>query len=453
MTENETTEATPFETALAQLQPGDAEIAAIKEQYLQITVAGVDDQAGYGVAHKALMHVVKMRTTLDKMRLAAGSDARKFIEQVNTRAKELFAQLEPIEDHLKRQKAVVDDERKRLEQLAADRKVAERKALLDGRFAKLRACNSPLSPWSIEMLSDEEFEAVLEEAQRLDAAKRAEREAAEQAAAHAREEREAEERAKRERDASTNSRLREVWCYDTGVSRADVEDLTELEFTAFVDKARTLHTERQAAIKAEQDRLAAERKALDDDRERLRAEQVERDRIQKIADDKRAADAKREQEQLREEQALLDRERAAIQADRKAVADAKWGERVRRAKELHLQILEGGALQTCSDEEFAGVLDSRRRELAEQKRKHDEALAEQQRQIEEQSRFAKLDAERVAEEKRQRAEALRPVRERLNGFANIVSNMRPTEPFEMGLQQELELVMQRAADEIRRLVE
>ncbi len=94
----------------------EAAIEELRENYLNLKVAGIQDKDGYEVAKKGLRILVGLRNKIDKRRL-------ELKRQVDNGAKDLLAKLAPIESNLNIQVGAVDAEIKRLE---AEKKEAER---------------------------------------------------------------------------------------------------------------------------------------------------------------------------------------------------------------------------------------------------------------------------------------------------------------------------------------
>jgi len=120
--------------ALVELEISPETIAKMAENYLEITVP--ENNAGaYKEARAALTTCVKTRTGIDKRRKELGEDARAWVNEVNTAAKQLTAALEPAENHL-RGELDREDTRKAAIKAEAERKEQER---VNGIRAKISA--------------------------------------------------------------------------------------------------------------------------------------------------------------------------------------------------------------------------------------------------------------------------------------------------------------------------
>lgn len=312
-------------TALEPYDPPRAKIAELRQEYMKIVVHGPEDHENYGLAHKALMQMVKLRTGLDRARLAKGASARKWIAEVNEEAKALQAEMDPIEQHLAEQKAIVDDHRKRLEQEAAERIERERKAKLDGRMAKLNATGILLLPSEVEPLTDEQYDSLLAQVTEQAAAR-------DRAAAEAerlrmeREEQEAMEKAQREAEAEAQ-RQREA----EELSRQRAEN-------------ERLRRQQEAEAKAAQEKLEAERQAFAKRMADEKAKALEREKAERLQreEEERIAKAKREEEQRRmaEEREALEKAQLEFQREKREREEAERLERLEQAAKQRRAELE-----------------------------------------------------------------------------------------------------------------
>ena len=63
-----------IEHAISEIAKTDAAIEQIREEYLQLVVAGPQDQAGFKSAETALKKVVRIRTSVEKTRKELKAD-------------------------------------------------------------------------------------------------------------------------------------------------------------------------------------------------------------------------------------------------------------------------------------------------------------------------------------------------------------------------------------------
>lgn len=239
-------------TEAIQYNVDEATIQKLKSDYMSLKVANVRDTASYELCKRARKEVRSHRLAVEERRKELKKDALEYGRRVDSAAKEITAQLTEIEEHLKAQEQIVDDEkeRKRLEEFR------RREALKKERAAKLQAVNAQFDYESLEEMSDNAFTEMLAEAtaahERLQAERKAEQERLAKLEAEA-----AEARAKQAKIDEENRKLRE-----------------EIE----AHKRAKLEAE-QKAVAEEQERLAAEQRKVA--AERAEAERQEQERIAK----------------------------------------------------------------------------------------------------------------------------------------------------------------------------
>ena len=142
-----------IEHAISEIAKTDAAIEQIREEYLQLVVAGPQDQAGFKSAETALKKVVRIRTSVEKTRKALKADSVRYGKAVDSEAKRVREAIEPIEEHLKTQCDVV-----RLEE--ARQKVAAENARRDevnGWVAELSELGWPVDLPALQRMTAEEF--------------------------------------------------------------------------------------------------------------------------------------------------------------------------------------------------------------------------------------------------------------------------------------------------------
>lgn len=351
---------------LAKFNVTDAAIAEIKKQYMALTIKDLDDVEGYKAVHNARMVVVKKRTAVTKTGKELREDANRFNRAVLTEEKRILALLLPIEDHLDSEEFRIDAEKLRIKAEAE----AKEAARIQARIDRLESIGMGLSGGHYRL----PFES-----QGVD------------------------------------------------VPLALIPTVTDEQFEQFVGKilvavgteiARQEDIERNR--KAEEDRLAqvakeqeAERKRLAEEAKRIAAAQAqreaeikaERDRIRK-EQEQREADIKAEQDRVRHEQeqreAAIKAAQDAIEAQKKAIADAKQ--------------------KAIDDARHAEELEEARKEAAEKARIEAEQKAKHEAEEKEKARLKAIEDERLAkiaeEEEARRREELKPDKEKLLGFAD-----------------------------------
>jgi hypothetical protein len=251
---------------LAEWRKQDAVIAKLREEYMPLTINGVDDRKGFAIVHDARMEVKALRVAVEKKRVELKADALAYGKAVDAEAKRLTALLEPIEEHLESQEKAVVEERERIKREAEE----ARKAKIKARFDELKSLGFQGDYMRVPDLSDEEYATLAVEAK----------------AAKAEADRLAEiERQRLEAEAAEKRRL-----------EAELAEKRRQEEAAAAEQRRK---EREA--------LEAERKRLAEEATKLKAEQ---DRI--------AAEQAKEAARLREEQRKIELEKARQEAAERA---------------------------------------------------------------------------------------------------------------------------------------
>jgi hypothetical protein len=266
---------------VAEISQVEVSIVAMRDQYMPLTINGIEDRDGFDRVYEARQDVKGKRIAVEKTRKRLKADVIEFGRLVDGEAKRITDMLTPIEKHLQSQEDAYI-------QAKAEAKRAQEQAeaaKLQARMDQLIAVRAAAPITEIKAMTDEAFESFL-------AAKTSEHEerlAAEVAAEI--------ERAKAEAEAA---RLR-------------AEEETRLA----AERA-----EKEAALKAEQARLAEERArqeaALAEERARLEAErQAHLEAIAKARADQEALIAKQEEERrkIQAEQRALEEQRAAIERE------------------------------------------------------------------------------------------------------------------------------------------
>ena len=162
-----------IEHAVSEIAKTDAAIEQIREEYLQLVVAGPQDQAGFKSAETALKKVVRIRTSVEKTRKALKADSVRYGKAVDSEAKRVREAIEPIEEHLKTQCDIV-----RLEE--ARQKVAAENARRDevnGWVAELSELGWPVDLPALQRMTPEEFGFLRLSAKKRHAEQAVEREA------------------------------------------------------------------------------------------------------------------------------------------------------------------------------------------------------------------------------------------------------------------------------------
>lgn len=113
---------------VAKLNLADTAIAELKEQYGNLTIAGVDDKAGYKAVKSAWSEVRSIRTGLEKRGLAIRNRIAQITKAVSKEEDRLIDLLTPLEDDLQKKYKAIDDEKIRVEK---ENQEKEQKRLMD----------------------------------------------------------------------------------------------------------------------------------------------------------------------------------------------------------------------------------------------------------------------------------------------------------------------------------
>lgn len=296
-----------IEKELQKFDMPSAVIEKMAEQYLPLKIKDLADKEGYKAVREARLTVKEKRVGVEKRRKELKEDSLKFGKAVDTEARRITALLEPIESHLEAQEGWWDAEKERLKQEA----IKQEQEKLQARVDALRQYNCSIPVAALQVMDDTDFEWTLESV-------KAEYEAAEQVRIAAEKEKQEVERVEAERLAAIKA--------EQEAERLRLEEIARVQ------------AEKEVAIKAEQDRLVAEKKAIED---------AERERLQKIEEEKQAADL----ESIR---------LAELEAARVAAAEQERTRVEREAEEKRLEEERQKALLPEKEKLLAWILEIRR---------------------------------------------------------------------------------------------
>lgn len=258
-------------------------IEEMNKIYLPMKINGVEDKAGYKAVHEGIQQYVKARATVEKHAKEVRAKALQFQREVISEEKRVIGLMAPGEEHLRAERKAVDDIQAALK-AEEERMLAEK---IQSRVDRICAFGATFNGTlfsaygiqvahkALEACSDEGFEqfvAQVEKAKAIEDARLREEEAARKAEA---------ERLRKNEEAQEAERKR-------------------------LERIAQEQAEKQAAIEAEEKRLAGEKQRLIDE---------ERARLKAIEDEKVRA----ESEKLRREEL----EKAKKEAAEKAVRDAE----------------------------------------------------------------------------------------------------------------------------------
>lgn len=285
-------------TELKKFSLTDAAIEQMEKEFLPLVVRDVEDKEGFKAVRGARLLVKEHRVKVEKTRKELKADSLAFGKAVDGEAKRITTKLESIETHLQEQEDIVAKEferRKAEEERLKQEKIQGRvKRLVALDFVRYRGTgyefeNFEIHNEHIAEMPDEEFEATFDNF------------------AHA---------VKKEKDRlAEEERLRQEEREKIKAERARLEAI-DCE-----------QKEKEAALKAEQDKIEAEKRAIAEAKEREEAEkrrQVELEQARKEAAEKARIEAEQKAKRESEEK---------IEADRLAKMEAKRQEALSPDKE------------------------------------------------------------------------------------------------------------------------
>lgn len=267
--------------------PKRSELVYIANKYRELTIAGVNDKAGYAAVDEARKDCKRKRVEIQKTGKALREDAVAFQKKVLIVEKDLVSIIDPVETVLEERLKVIDD------QILME----SRQLLLPGRKQKLAEVESYPEDAFLLLLDDKGFQELYlqakttflerkelelkkakEEADRTAAIEKAKAEAAEQAR------KEAEQRAENERLRLENEKkeLERKMAEDAAKAKRDAEAAelarinAEKDAAMAAEKARLEHERAiaEAAAKAKRDAEAAELARINAEKERKDAEEA-----------------------------------------------------------------------------------------------------------------------------------------------------------------------------------
>lgn len=144
-------------TSVVKFNVTDAEIAKLREQYLSLTINGIEDKAGFKAVYEARQVVKKTRVGLEKHAKQLKADALAWQRKVNEEEKRVVSELEAIEAHLQAEEDKIEAEKERIRQEAI---AVENKKLQD-RIDQLAAYGFGVDANLLKSIDDESFQSVL----------------------------------------------------------------------------------------------------------------------------------------------------------------------------------------------------------------------------------------------------------------------------------------------------
>ncbi len=365
----------------------EAKISEMRNLYMDLTVSDLKDQEGFEAVESGRKVIKGYRVATEKQRKVFKSDALEYGRMVDSKAKEIFSLLEPIETHLVKEGDKIRDEEKRIE---AEKEAAEKKKI-QGRVDALLRVGVTMDYFDVASLSDDDFE--------------------------------------------------------------NTRQIAEAEWAAEqvrLDEERRIQEE---AVEAERKEREAEIQRLADEKERLE----KWDKEQKEKEEKLRAEQREIQQRQQETEKALQEQRRKLEAEKKAederldkehreLADQKTKARTSALyniglkfdgeqffyQDINVHITEFSIMPNAEFSALVAELEpkvkERKKEKANQEAKDKAALekrlteeAEARAQKEAQDEADRLAQEKIeAEAEAERLEALKPDKEKLREFSNMI---------------------------------
>lgn len=279
-----------------------AAIAEYKRLYMALVITDIEDKEQFEAVRSARLFIKGKRVEVEKRRKELNSDALRWQKEVNSDAKKIFIELEPIENHLQTEEDKVTEAEKRKKEESAQRE----RDRVQGMVDSLAEHGHHIAFADAEKLTWDEYTELLEwtKATHAEAQRKAQEEAQARLAEDARlkAEREEIERIKAEHAAQ----------------EAEIRKQQQAEAAKLAEERRKI----EEAQAEERRKIAAERKAIEDEKARIAADEqakreaeaakIEAERLAKEATEK----AVREQKAREESEAAEKVRQAALVPDR-----------------------------------------------------------------------------------------------------------------------------------------
>jgi hypothetical protein len=397
---------------LAKLGEFEVRFLALVDKYKGLTISGVDDKEGYDKVSSARKEMKSARVEVEKYAKALRDPATRFNKSVSEREKELVKIILPLETEFQLMEHKIDNA---IEQLRLDE---EKKEIdrINARIARLSKYNYALDVSIISKMDDAQFEAAEAEAKK-DWDKEQER---------ARLEKEAEENKKKLIDERVQELYSiglqfngtDYTCGEYSIRAAAIPEFDTVDWSSVVKMAKIV-VEQIAKSKAIENQEKA-RQA--EEQKRIAEEQAERQRLL----DEQAENQRKEQERIANEQAekekALKAEQDRLDAEKKAIEDQK--NREAEAERIRIEATGKARYNTLLsyDVKFQGTIEELgAMPLHEYERVESESHKAFQDKM---AAIRKQEQEEIArrdEEERLRKEALRPDKEKLIALTNALN--------------------------------
>lgn len=247
----------------------DNVIKRLEQDYLPLTINGIDDKEGFKRVHDARMEVRGLRIDVETTRKELKAKAVAYGKKVDGEARRLKEPLIRIEEHLNSQEDAVKEEIERIKQQR-----------INERLQALQAVSTELPPLElVDSWSDDEFATALRVA-----TEQHERQVAEEAA---RLQAEAAERAELERLRAAERERQEAEVARLEAERAELDrqkaELAEAQRELAEAKAEQERIEAKQHLECEQQEAQARAAAEEAERQRLEAQRPDREKLTSVA--------------------------------------------------------------------------------------------------------------------------------------------------------------------------
>lgn len=445
----------------------EAAIAKMSDIYMKLTIKGIEDTEGFEAVHSAEMIMVKHRTSIDKFRKSTNKDAQEFISTNNKNAKKLTDLIEPIETHLKNEKAKITKEKERIQ---AEEERLE-KIKINDRVTALFDVGANIPYFEAAMLSDEEYETMLDETTnkhnterlRLQEEQKA-REEIRKRLAEAQKAQESEAKRLADIQAAQDKKEAELKAQAKAIEdekKAEAERKKREEFEKQAKEDARIQAEKDAKKKAEEERRKQRKKTEESRRKLLSAVgfSISRNDLGTMPNDQfdrmySEVKAKWDKEQAKLISEKLEKDH--IESEKKRIANEKADREAKEqeTKEARLESLQEigfkypfNDLGIMPDKQYAELYGSHRKVWD----------AKQQALLVEKLERERAEREYVEATEKARVEALRPDREKLvnwiksfNGTNNPRPDLKSKEAKKIlnGAIEYLEVTLQKISEKI-----
>ena len=302
---------------LAKFNITDPAIAELRERYMKLTVAGIDDKTGLKAVHEARMDIKTRRVAVTKKGKELREEANDYRNRVIAEEKRIISLLEPIEDHLTDQENRVTEELARIKAEEDARKAA----LVQARVERLYAVNCRFTgaTWQyagVDLATQADIERFSED-QFLELVQNVESAIAEAESIRAEEQR---KQAEREAEIARITAEQEAERIRLAAAQKAIDD-AKAELEAEKKRLADAEAARIAEAEAEARRKVEAIKA--DEEAKIREAEIERARVEAAEAAKQVAEAAALKARIEAEEAAAKKIKEAEEKAAKAIKDAE----------------------------------------------------------------------------------------------------------------------------------